>query len=545
MHTHQLGVRLTLSRIQYPLLAILLASFVVLSWRGREPVGLRGVDELTYRVLSEALERGSYREVSQVSAPRHTRYPPAYPAWLLAVRRVAGPNLDLVRAGNIAFVAATLTLMFVVARRLAGLGVALVLSALLSLNVVLQAVGGSMLSDAMYLFLSTAALAAALHSDTKTDKSAYPAITLALAAFLTRSVGIALILALLAWLWSRKRHAELVRGGALCAVVAGGWFGYAAWATRHQDVSWYTISFTSYSRVFSQATAPPEGGAAAMMLRRVMRNAVGYGTEDLPSAFSAPTLPGTLVDNVAWVLLGMVLLAVGFVVLWRRWRPAMAYLALYVGILLVWPWRVSRLLDPILPLGLLVLLLGAQQLGTRVGRGPCWMVATTLAALLLYGSVRDSRDRGARAQQCDRDRPYTSEGCYENDIRGLAGAALYVRDVAAADDVVLAMKTSSVYFLSERLTQPATALQQVPPDSTVVALRRSGIRYVLLTGLSTYERGPLAAALVRTCAELRVERRFGPHVLLLTPAAAGAGGITACDDLGVFVRDHPVEPEPV
>lgn len=89
-----------LVRLEYLLVLVFLAGFLIVGWRGRRPVAIRSSDELIYVSLSRSLEAGSYRDSYLVSSPWHTRYPPGYPAWLVPMRRVTGETLDGIILGN-------------------------------------------------------------------------------------------------------------------------------------------------------------------------------------------------------------------------------------------------------------------------------------------------------------------------------------------------------------------------------------------------------------------------------------------------------------
>src|SRR5258707_12366947 len=74
-----------LERVRYPIIALLLAGYLVVGWVGREPTMTKGADEVTYLALSRSMEHGSYRETFFAAAPRHLKDPPGYPAWLIRV----------------------------------------------------------------------------------------------------------------------------------------------------------------------------------------------------------------------------------------------------------------------------------------------------------------------------------------------------------------------------------------------------------------------------------------------------------------------------
>ena len=126
------GAEGLVTRLQYPLLSLVLLIFLLVGWRGRVPIHIATGDENTYLALSQSLESGSYREIFLASAPLHVKLPPAYPALLAGIRLVGGENLDLIRAVNLVLLAASVLFMYLIARHIAGVGIALSLAFLLS-----------------------------------------------------------------------------------------------------------------------------------------------------------------------------------------------------------------------------------------------------------------------------------------------------------------------------------------------------------------------------------------------------------------------------
>lgn len=527
-----------LARIQYPLLTAFVLLYLVLGWRSRPPTMFAGVDELTYLTLSQSLENGSYREIFRVGTPHHIKFPPGYPAWLVAVRQVVGNRLDLIRGVNLALVAVSLVLLYHLARRLAGTGLALVLVFLLATNAALLYWGGSLMSEALFLLLTTAALGATLDSDRATGRLRYGAIGLALLAFLTRSAGIALVLALGPWLWARRHRAELTVYAVASALVVGGWFAYTATAP-------YPDYGLSYGSDLSRGGTRAETGLVVQLAHHVRDNAVAYATRDLPSSLSLPTIPGTTVDNLIWLGVSVVLLGAGLIVLWRTLCPAATYLILYASLLLIWPWPIGRYLVPVIPLTFLAFLLGARRMFQRLPgrtRNPAFAV---LVALLTLGSLRDAITQDARTPRCDRASPNPDPRCYDEEGGSLLAATEYLHRYAPEGSVVLTTMGPSVYFLSGHPTEPALLMDRVPAGSAGRALRERKIEYVLLTSFRPYEQGPLARAVLASCRELQVEARFGPHALLLStsePTMGAAGG--ACAALTRFVRENSAETGP-
>lgn len=525
------------ARLEYAVALGLLVVFLVAGWRARRPLLIRGSDELIYVNLSHSLENGSYRDAYLVGTPLHSKYPPAYPAWLIPLRHLGKENLDRVILGNLLLAAGALFLFYLVARQISGSRPSLALLLLLVTNPTLLDWSGSLMAEGLFLWFSILSLGAAFWAD-RSGRSAIPAMTAAGLAFLTRTAGIALVAGLGVWLWHRRRRTELVVFVVGSAIVVGGWFAYTGLVPKDP------VSHSYQSDVAALTTNEP-GGTLESPLARVGRSAFSYVTQTLPSSLSLPTLPGTILDNLFWLAVSVGLFLPGLLLLWRSWRPAAAYLLLYGAMLTVW-WEDKRLLVPALPLIGLAMLLGALHLGKRLPgaiRGPTLSLLFGLAA---FGTVRGTINLVQQRGRCDRSDPIHSPGCHSPEILSLVAGAEYLRGVSAPEDVILTGDPVTVNYLTGRLTVPSRLIRTSLKDKVAERLRELKVRYVLLSAVRWSERTEVARALIGACRELRVIASFEPHTLVLAPADVGQGS-DACSALRRFVeetRSIHAEPPP-
>jgi 4-amino-4-deoxy-L-arabinose transferase-like glycosyltransferase len=521
-------------RLQYPLLATALALFLILGWRGREPINITTTDENTYLALSRSLESGSYREIYLANAPIHVKYPPAYPAFIMAIRLVLGDNVDVIRAANLLVLAGSIALMFLLARLMAGEVVALCVAFLLAINHALLNSGGTLLSESLFIGLSTAALFVAVRADGGRDKLVYWAIALALASFLTRTAGIAFVGAIGVWLVSRRRPRELVVFAVSSLVVVGAWLAYITLVPDQAGGRSYGADIAAGFR------ATPESSPLVRMVGSFGRNLVHYSTRTVPTLLGVPTASGTKLDNVAWLGALLVFLPAGVFALWKRARAVAAGLLLYAVMLVVWPWLQARVVVPLVPLTMLCLVLGAQSL-SRLLPGGVRKVSFALVILLLgFGGSRAALARDAAARHCDLATPYQGNGCLDDLARGVGNAALYVREHAPPDAVVLTVEGAGVNYVSGRLTLMTPILVRMPPDQILEQFRQRNIRYVLLSG-QTRRIIVASRILLPLCRDFRVLQHFGPQVTLLAPEAAGHTGEDGCAVLGALAAINPHE----
>ena len=516
-----------LARLQYPILGILLLAFFVVGWQGREPsMRAAGEDEFVYLALSKSMATGSYREIFRPTAPLHVQYPPVYPAWLAISRQVAGENLDAFRVANLIMAAGALLLMFSVMRRFAGPGLGLALVLLLVLNRDLLRMSGAIVSENLFLLLTTAALAWTVSAEASGKTSPAPAILLALLSFLTRSIGLATVLGVGYWLWSSRRWRPLAAWAVASVLVVGAWFSYTSIAAN-SGVRSYTSDFA--------AVSASTGGTLRHFAARIWDHGVEYATSGMPYALSLPTVAGTRLDNWVWLLLNGVLLTTGWVILWRRWRAAAVFLPVYIGLVLVWPYMDGRLLVPLIPLGIMALLLGAQRVARLLPLRGRTVALGLVVALLTVGAGQGALKRLVGYRACDRANPFASHGCYSEETLALAAAASWLRQHSDPADIVLSQYPASMNYLSGHRTE-SLGLATLPTQNARDTLRARNIRFVVVTVPWT------AQTLLSSCTGLRLEADYSPFALVLSTAELGDSA-DACSTLQTLAHSRRLLPE--
>ena len=524
--------------LQFSVAALLLAGYLALGWRGREPTDIGGADELEYIALSHSIDQGSYREIYLADHPRAVKYPPAFPAWIALVRRVAGDRIDAVLAMNLVFIAASLALLFIAARQLLGGWLAVAFLALCVINPWVLETGGNKMSEAPFLFFTTAALFLAWKASATAYARVLGVVALALLAFLTRSAGLTTVVAVGVWLWSRRSPRELLTYAVAAAFVVGGWMGYAT-LVKDRDVS------STYVRDLAGSDAGADPTAALKRIAtRSFDGTMVLATRTLTWTLAMPTIEGTSIDNAAWLGAICVLLLAGVVLLWNRWRAMSAFLVLYGMLLVAWPYTQDRLVGVVVPMIFLAMLLGARTLAERLPRRVGVAAVAVLVALMALGNAQRGLGRDAERRQCDRALPYTSAPCYDvperaRGARMLYTAGEYLRTHSNSDDVIVASKPASVYFLTGRRTLGARNAQPVPDSSLAKSLRARNIRFVLLTFYFEGEDGGVARGLLPDCRAVRVEANMLPDALVLSLPDGDTASPDACAPLEQFLRGFP------
>jgi hypothetical protein len=232
---------LSSTQIAWAAFAGLVALHVILAILLFDPKPFVGGDNAGYMILAESIESGQgYRNIHLPGAPRHAQYPPVYPT-ILAAARWSGAGLITFKILSLVFTTTSLVFLFMLARRRLGWEGGLAVVAPFALSPVLLYYSHWVLSEALFVLLTLAALWAA---ERIAESWRWLAVTMTVAvlAYLTRAAGLPLLVALIVALaWRRDWRQLAVASGASLAVVAGWW----AWgvAAASESVQVYSSNF--------------------------------------------------------------------------------------------------------------------------------------------------------------------------------------------------------------------------------------------------------------------------------------------------------------
>ncbi len=524
---------------QRAILVLLLGVFVALGWSARAKIELRSGDELTYFSLSQAIEQGSYREIYRPSAPRHIKYPPGYPAWLVVARAAVAEHIEYIPLVNLLLVASAIAVLVLTVRRLPsdereawqGGWLALALLVPLCVNRGLLRLGGSYYSEALFILLCVLTLAATFRADRGDRRWAYVAIALASVTFLTRTAGLAMVAAIGLWLlFGTRRSREWLAFAAVSALSVGGWFSYVSRVQATEP------SVRSYA--FDMGLTPgrvPTSGDLGIVARSWV-SLHEYGLYAAPIDLSLRAGDEPTVRALPLLLLFFVGVPFGLWMLWSRWRAAALFLVCYVGVLLAFPYRDFRLIVPALPILLLASAVGTWGMTERLPTTVRRSARLVYVLVLVVAGARGSAQMVERANGCDRTNPFDSAQCYDRQTRDLVSASRYLASQSPPEAASLAWRATSVAFLSQRKVESALIVTQAPPDKFGDLARSRGISTVVLTGMHDFETRQLADALIASCAEFTVASQLPAGGLILATSVAPYPDDNACEALATFRR---------
>lgn len=504
-----------------PWLLALIGTHVVLAVLVFEPTLFPGADAGHYMVLGESLRNGfGFRDIHLPGTPWHGRFPPGYPA-LLAIAGWFG-GLQLFKAVSLAATTLAVFLCYRIGEPLVGRSGALAAAGAFAISPVLLGFSHRVLSEAVF----TALLLLAMLTGREGGKWWVGGLAAAAAAFFTRTAGLAILVAVLAYdLLERERRRALITL-VVCAVCVIGWAAYQKLASPGRPGYLQQL-------VLLNPYDPAAGTAGPLDFPlRVARNLWRYVSAELPGSLGFPTdrrttLTGTAVAGVAF---GALALAGWLTTATRRLTIAHLVTACYVGLILLWPpvWTDRRFLLPVLPLLILWIVAGLGAVDARFGWRPALALGGFLAAAVtvfsLQASVRVMPTRlacqVAYRQGTPCDLPQYAE-FYE--------MARWVAENTAPGAVV-ANRSPATFFLFSRRRGDVYPYSR-DPDVVLGGLEDMGADFVVVDRLSATTRFYLIPAI-----EARFERfelvhavgeEDGTVLLRLLPAPRTALGAAA------------------
>lgn len=484
------------------ILALCAAHFVLglLLW---EPVLFSGGDNAGYMILGESLRTGAgYLDLYLPDAPVHAKYPPLYPAILGLLGWIGG--LQLFKLASLGFTTAAVALAASLgtappaaagragsaeagraerhAPETAPRGPALLAAGVLAISPVLLEHSHLVLSEAPFLFFVLLGLWAL---ESGRDRWGL-ALGAGAAAFLTRTAGLPLLVALILYAALRGEKRRVLAAVFVAAAAAGGWALFQRLGAPAQPGYLQEL-------VMIDPYDPSAGTVgAAGLVERAASNLWLYASHVLPASLAGGGEGPAASGGAGALRLSLGLVATGLALagwlrrMTRRIGGGELFTLLYLGLISVWPsvWTGERFLLPVLPFLLLYAVEGAGLMGrgaTGVGGGgrriAVLLVAAVLALPAALHGVRTVPERlecmaGYRAGQ-----PCTAPA-----VERFYEMARWSRDGTPADAVIVNRKPRLFYWISGRRgdVYPYTSR----PEILLQELAEIGAEYVVVDNLS-------------------------------------------------------------
>jgi hypothetical protein len=435
-------------------------------------------DDGIYALLARSIATGQGFHFSHLpGSPAATHYPPLYPLLLAAAWRVAPSfpeNLPVLLGLNALLVGAVAFGWWRFAMRRLEWGhveaATCALAATLSLPVL--ALAGALLSEPFFLALLWPALLVSEHLAESADRvHALRAGALIGVLMLVRTHALALLFALLLVLAVRRRWRDALAVGAAAMLVQLPWLLWTHWATPRLPAP-LEGSYGSYLGWFAAGLLQ---GGPDFVLATVRVNAIECWLllqDGLASGFPAPLAQVTLAITSGAMAAGAWSLA-------RKAPVTIAFLASYIGIVLVWPFTPWRFVWAVWPFVALLVMEGVRASWILAGR---WRIAIAIGATLpalafLRNELHGFATRGWRAPAGQA----TAQ---------IAPVVQWVRTHVGEHDVVLAEGEQVVALYTGRKAAPPISFTAreylVPPQVADGATRLAAMlaavpsRYVIL-----------------------------------------------------------------
>lgn len=452
-------------------------------------------DDGIYVVTAKALATGQgYRIISLPGAPAQTKYPPLYAGLLSLVWRVNPnfpENLRWMMMTSVVTAAFFLiaTYAYLVRRSYAARGTALLIVGLMACNFRLLILSNSLYSDLLYMLLSVLALwQCERYADDDRLWTGLGAGLLLGLAFLTRTMGITLLLSAALYFLIRRQFKKLMVVSAMSALLVVPWI---LWQKAHSAPAGPAMAYyTDYMADFRAHISD-----AHLMRQMIAKNLIYVGLVNVPTV-----MLGLEVDNyrqpavVLIVILAAALVANGLL---KRWRSGVRlpdlYVTVYGGLLLVWPYASSdRFIIPLLPF-LLYYLISQLQFFLSKARAPAagkalHRVAHALFALAALGLGIAT----AYGELSGLIRLIKYQEGFREYANRRAPVMAWIKQHTAPSDVILSYEDPTVYLHTGRRAvrlallrirafyQDTTTIEEAEMAKLRRLMRDSGARYLVL-----------------------------------------------------------------
>jgi hypothetical protein len=491
------------SRITIVSLVSLLVCATIYWLRLNTVFGHPYVDDAYYVVLAKALATGQgYNLINSLSPNLQPLYPPGFAFLLSLVWRVASNfpvNIYWLKVLQVVAVLAAGVLAYVYCKRYRRLpewlSLAIAVATVTSPSLVFFATS-TLMSECAFLLLQMLTLVAAAEAvrQQRAHVTRAAAICAALAgllaacAFLTRSIGIALVIAVLAWFLKERMMKPLLIAAIALALLVLPWQLYARAHASSEELKREQQGYITqnYLTVFWQQSAGENENATITVSdlpARVTKNLSDIVGQQFGLLYASRLMliAGSFGLGAASVILSLLALA-GLLFAFRNGLTAAEiYTALSLGFIILWPWDPMRFLLPLTPLLLIYAIEGGQAFWTwwrrdKAGNAPAtkWIGATVVVGVMIALNLISNFEfiGGLDAQG----RRNAGELGQFTEIETMLG---WVKDNVTENELCASLNPGLVYLYTNRKTVSAQ-----DPIGNWELWKKWGVRYLVLTNQS-------------------------------------------------------------
>ena len=452
-----------------------------------DPTVFNGGDNAAYLSLGRSLlERHTYTSIWEPLAPPHTQYPPVFPG-MIAIGLLLGMKGFVGMKGIVvACSTAAVAFSYLWLRRRRRPGLALGVATVLAFSPGVLAQSHLELSDVPFWAFAMLALWAFERLGARERLRFALGVLAIVLAYFTRSAGLPLVLAALAWLAWRRRWRQLAILAAIIVPLGFLWWlrGHLTGGSAYGQLFWYVDPYR------------PAAGKIGLgaLLHRMFANERAYLGRHLPVLLAEDVTALLTVISYALILLGVY----GWVMRLRRPQVAEFYLPLYIGLLFVWPevWAGERFLLPAFPLLLAYAGEGMVRLARLASRRAVLPAGLAAAGLLVLLGLPALRNDAAAASVCrDTVRAGLPLGCLEAPWQDFFDVAEWAKTGLPRGSAAFARKPRLFFVYSGHQSHDVPRTQD--PAQFLAEAREQHIGYIVvdrLGGLTLEYFGPILSA---------------------------------------------------
>lgn len=305
-----------------------------------------GGDQPSYILLGQSLANGTgYTDIWRPVPRPHTKYPFVFPAMIASAIKIFGNNLWGTRILLLVLMTASLYLIYLFLIKI-GVGIKTIASILVLTGISAFSLYYTyhILSEIPYMFFSVLALYLVQNYERK-RMVFICALLFIMISYFTRSIGVSLAGAAIAYLFWDKRKKVSVRdtiiAGAILIIPIILWLIYGYLAKK-------TGGFEYYS-AFMSMQDPLNPTVKLSIWTMLAHNVYAYAFYAVPNIITGIHIPSR--NYLAFI--GTIITLLGFInkLIFKR-TIVEYYIVLYVLILFLWPWSAvagARFLVPVLP----------------------------------------------------------------------------------------------------------------------------------------------------------------------------------------------------
>jgi hypothetical protein len=328
---------------------------------------------------------------------------------------------------------------------------------------------------------------------------------MAIMAALTRSVGVSVLAAVLVLWLLRRRWVPALVFLLASGLTVGAWLYWTSIAPNQIVQRSYAAVVTTTGRHFM--------GPVGMVLTRTKNFVLVYLGRGLGSGSEVPTVEGTSVDNVFWIAVLVGLGLVGFYAMRKKAPIVPLYFLAYCGVLLLYPYKMTRFFVPAVPILLLGAFVGLATLGRRMGERTRLLALLTLSLTLLISSAPKAIRNSTNLEHCDRSQALTSRACFSDDRLAFFAAAKYAAEHLPRGSVVTTIKEATFFYYTGHPVLNADLAMAKGKDQLLPYLRSHGVDYVMVS--SFVGGAEVVRPLLPVCGQVELVQDFGSRTLLL------------------------------